>query len=345
MKNSVLFIGSYAPKDQNGIHVATTAGKTLHSLPGVANPSFLKLAHGHKTLYAVSETENGTVQAFAVAPDGALSPAGIPQPTGNGPCHLSVAPGNHHLIAANYGGGSLAVFPLAADGSVRPAVQRLHFSGKGPNAARQEAPHAHSTIFSPDGRQVFAADLGTDRIYIYDYDPRHDKRPLSPARQPFATAAAGGGPRHMAFSANGKRLFVMLELTGQVQIFDYDGGTLTPRETLPATAPDYKGSNPSGADIHLSPDGMFLYASLRGDAHQIAIFRVTDSGLQHLSNFQLPGQEPRNFCLSADGTQLFCGLQKSNQIVVLQRNPDNGTLTDTGHRIEVSKPVCLEPMP
>lgn len=354
MKNTVLFIGSYSEASKDGIHAliltdkAPWFGADRKGFSGIANPSFLKLSTNRKMLYAVSEIGEGTVQAYAIQPAGqappGLTPAGTPQPAGNGPCHISVDAQDQHIIVSNYNGGSLTVFPLDANGIPRTAVQRLHFSGKGPNPSRQEAPHAHSTLFSPDGKQVFAADLGTDRIYIYDYDPKHDKRPLTPAKQPFATTTPGGGPRHMAFSADGKLLFAVLELNGQVQTFRYQNGSLTPLQTVSAAPTDYKGDNFSGADIHLSPDGKFLYTSLRGDIHQIAIFKVQADGLQLVKNQPLPGKEPRNFCLSHDGSLLYCALQKSGTIVVFKRDPATGLLTDTGMSMETPSPVCLETM-
>ncbi len=145
MKNTILFIGSYSEPSKNGIHITNLTGQPayftgLNGISGIANPSFLKLAHGHKILYAVSETDNGSIQAFNIAANGALTPAGNPQPSGSSPCHLSVDSKNRHLIASNYSGGSIAIFPLGSDGVPRPAIQRLHFSGKGPNPSRQEAP-------------------------------------------------------------------------------------------------------------------------------------------------------------------------------------------------------------
>lgn len=348
MQHTYIFTGAYSEASANGIHVfnMTTQPPYLtqaQAYSGIANPSFLKLAPGNTMLYAVSEVKDGAIQAYHIASNGALSPAGAPQPTGNGPCHIAVAPGKQHLVVSNYGGGSLALFPLNA-GIPGLAIQRLHFSGQGPNKKRQEAPHAHSSIFSPDGKQLLAADLGTDRIYIYDYTPAHTQRPLSPAAQPFATTEPGGGPRHMTFSKDGQQLFVMLELTGQIQVFQYQNGTLTPRQTLSATPPGYKGDNASGADVHLSPDGKFLYTSLRGDIHQIAIFSVSATGLTFVAHQTLPGQEPRNFCLSPDGSLLFCGLQKSNLIVAYERNARTGLLKETSLRVSVPSPVCLEPM-
>lgn len=355
MKNTVIFIGSYSEASKDGIHAMIMLDKEpfskgLRGFSGIKNPSFLKLSVNHQLLYAVSEVEDGTVQAYTVeSADGpnppGLSPAGSPQPAGNGPCHIAIDKQNRHLIVSNYGGGSLAVFPLDNNGIPRPAIQRLMFSGNGPNPSRQEAPHAHSAIFSPDGKQVLAADLGTDRIYVYEYDPGHTNRPLSPAKQPFATTAPGGGPRHMAFSADGKLLFVVLEMTGQIQTFRYQNGAITPLQIVSAAPPHYKGDNFSGADIHLSPDGKFLYSSLRGDVHHITILRVSGNELKIAGYQDLGGRkEPRNFCLSPNGAFLYCGLQKSGVVAIYKRNAETGLLTDTNISIEVPSPVCLEPM-
>jgi 6-phosphogluconolactonase len=228
-------------------------------------------------------------------------------------------------------------------GSLGKAVTRIAHEGPtGPNKERQEKPHVHCTVLSPDNRFLFVADLGTDKIYGYRFNDSNGT--LVPASTPFQVANPGSGPRHFIFHPSGKYAYLVEELTGTVSSYRYDAaeGKLTWMQRLSSLETGFKGFAGS-ADIHLSPDGKFLYASNRGDANNLAIFKVSqkDGSISAIGHQPVLGKAPRNFSITRDGKWLLCANQQSDEIVVFARNKKSGKLSDTGKRIPVPAPVCI----
>ncbi|MDX2285276.1 MAG: lactonase family protein [Bacteroidia bacterium] len=340
-----LFVGTYTARGSEGIYVyrfdpATGALAQVSAAGGIENPSFLALAPGGKHLYAVEENDPGHVAAFRFdEAAGTLVRIGRQPAEGVWPCHLAVDAGGRWCIAGNYGSGSLAVLPILPDGSLGPAVQTIRHSGSGPNAERQEGPHVHSVNFSPDGRQIFVADLGTDELRVYQFDAASGR--LTPGDPPAVRTAPGGGPRHFAFHPGGSFAYAVLELTSQVAAFRYENGTLSPIQTERMLPAGFSGPN-TCADLHVSPDGRFLYGSNRGH-NSIAVFaihprtgRLTPKGHQPTL-----GSTPRNFAIDPTGRYLLAANQESGDIQVFRRNPRSGKLTPAGQSAKVSMPVCL----
>jgi len=261
---------------------------------------------------------------------------------GDHPCHVVTDHAGTHVIASNYSGGSISVFPIGPAGSLGGMVQQIHHEGSGPDPRRQQAPHVHSAFFNPDETQLFVQDLGTDKINIYDYRPEEARNPLIPASQPFIAGAPGGGPRHLALSADGRRIYLVQEMTATVLVYEQHGDNWETIQEVPMNEADFDGQD-GAADIKLSPDGKFLYASNRGDANTLAIYEVDSASgkLNKIGNQSVLGRAPRNFALSPDGKFLLVANQDTNEVVVFDRNADTGLLTDTGRRINVGSPVCL----
>lgn len=351
-----LIIGTYT---QNGtsegmyVYSVDTANghfnfNHISTASGMVNPSFFVVAPHKRNIYAVSETgdENsgGGVYSLSFDPSTGKLVLLNQQPSGGGaPCFINIDSAALNVLVANYDGGSLSVLPLRPDSTVAAPVQTIQHTGSGTLKGRQDEPHVHALIFSPDRTQLFVTDLGTDRIMIYDYKPENGIIPLSPSEQSYTPVQPGGGPRHFIFHPNGKHAYVVLELSGQVLAFDYADHKLTPVQILSTAPATYKGKNFSSADIHMSPDGKFLYVSNRGDLNNLAIFRIAANGRMTLVGHQSSGGiEPRNFLIDPSGKYLLAANQKSNNVVVFKRNMTTGRLTRLPQELQVPSPACIQ---
>ncbi|UYQ91021.1 lactonase family protein [Chitinophaga horti] len=342
-----MLVGTYTSGESKGIYVYkldTKTGKATLSgvAEGLKDPSFVAVAPNGKHVYAVSESKS-SVYAFDFDKTAGKLQLLNEQPVGSGgPCHVNIDKDGKFVFTGNYGAGSLSVLPIQANGKVGAPVQVIEQTGSGPNKSRQSEPHVHQVVFSPDGKQVFVPDLGTDKIMMYDFTPSAEK-PLSPSKQPFATIAPGGGPRHFTFHPDGKHAYIVHEITGHVTAFEYADRQLKAIQTISTSTADYKGSNFSSADIHISPDGKFLYMSNRGDLNNIAIFSIEEgSGQLTLVGHQsVKGRNPRNFMITPDGGLILVANQDTNNIIVFRRDKTTGKLTETGETIAVPAPVCV----
>lgn len=345
--NYHLLIGTYANQEKsNGIHVYRfntengsfeEAGQPTPLL----NSSYLAISDDKKNIYAVGEGGQGSVNAYSFNPvDGKLT--FLNSVPSEGPCYVSVDDQKKFVFAGNYGGGSVVSVPLNADGSFRTDdVQRIQHEGKSVITDRQEKPHVHSVVLSPDQRYLLVPDLGVDKVYQYKFDVSK-KEALTPAALPFTTVKPGGGPRHLAFHPNGKHAYLALELVADVAVFDYKDGKLDLKQTITMIEPGFNGKV-SAADIHTSPDGKFLYASNRGDANQIAIYAIGKDGkLSIVGHQSVLGKTPRNFAIDPTGNFLLAANQNTNDVVIFKRDRKTGLLTSTGKKINVDKPVCLK---
>jgi 6-phosphogluconolactonase len=345
-----LFIGTYTGSGSKGIYVyrfdaATGTAQWVNNTDSAANPSFLALAPDGKHLYAVNETggdQPGHASAYAFdRATGALTFLNTQPTGGDHPCYVSVEKSGRWAMVGNYSGGNLTAFPIRSDGTLKPYAQLVQHTGTGAIKERQERAHVHAAVFSPDQRYLFSPDLGTDKLMIYRFNAA-SKEPLQPAKVPFAKSTPGSGPRHFRFSPNKKFAYLIEELSGTVAAYAYKNGTLTFLQRISTHPADYTGAKGS-ADIHLSPDGKFLYASNRGDANSIAVFSVVASGRLQLKGIQSTmGVHPRNFMIDPTGQYLLVANALSDGVVIFRRSPKTGLLRDTGQRIGVPKPVCLQ---
>src|SRR5882672_3282675 len=307
-----------------------------------ANPSFLSMHPNGRVLYAVNELDQtGMVSAFAIdRATGTLTRLNG-QPSGGGaPCYVSVERSGRAVLVANYGGGSVALLPIEPNGALAPAHVVQH-TGKGPNAERQEAPHAHCILADPSNRFALAADLGVDRVYVYRLD--HDGNSLRHVDGGDAVMRPGAGPRHIAYHPTLPLVFVANELDSTVATlrFDAERGALSLLDSHSTIPSGWSGTN-YPADIHVAPSGRALYVSNRGH-NSIAVFSVAEStGALTLDQVvSTEGDWPRNFTLHPTERWLLVANQRSNSVIVFERDPDSGRLTLTHQRIELPSPVCL----
>jgi 6-phosphogluconolactonase len=349
----LVYAGTYTKGASKGIYAyrfQTASGK-LTSL-GVAaesvNPSFLIDDASHRFLYAVNEDNNGSqpgnaVSAFSMdAKTGKLTFLNQVTSKGEWPCHLALDKTGHWLAAANYGSGTMAIMPVHPDGRLGEVTVLERHEGSGPDRERQQGPHAHEVVFSPDNRFLLLADLGLDKIFVYRFDAA--KGTVSPAEQPFAKVAPGAGVRHMAFHPNGKILYAINEMGSTVTAFRYDPakGTLADFQSLSTLPQNFKGASTT-AEVAVNAAGTILYGSNRGH-DSIAIFSIDPekSTLMAMDHAPTLGKTPRHFTLDPTGGYLLAANQDSDSIVVFRVHPTTGQLTPVGRPVtDAPMPVCI----
>jgi len=353
----LLLVGTYTSGESKskGIYVMrfdrSNGRMTSHgAVEGVEEPSFLAIDQGRKFVYAVNETlefngkKSGSVSSFALRPETGLLTFINKQPSlGAAPCHLTVSHDGRFVLVANYLGGNVAVLPVSKDGVLAPAVDVKQHVGSGPDKKRQDSAHAHSVILDPKGRFAFVNDLGVDKIFIYEFDTATGH--LNPNRnQPYFQTKAGAGPRHFKFHPSGKFAFVINELDMTISSLAYDAakGTLKEVQTVSTLPSGFAGEN-TCADIHLTPDGAFLYGSNRGHDSLVGFKVDPQSGrMELIGHTSTQGKTPRNFLIDPAGKYLLVANQRSNSIVTFEIEKKTGQLKPIGEKVTVPSPVCLQ---
>ncbi len=346
-----LIVGTYTGGKSEGIYVykfnsADGSSKEVSHIK-TSNPSFVAVSPDQRFVYAVHEDADGSGKGGEISAFSFNKKTGVltyinEQPTkGDHPCYVVVDKTGKWVIAANYTSGSLSVLPVKRDGSLGAPTTVIQHEGSGFNKERQSGPHVHCTLLSADNRFLFVPDLGIDKVMIYAFNATTGK--LTPAKQPFAKSTDGAGPRHFTFHPNNKYGYLIEELSGTVVAFQYNNGVLKDIQrisTMPVNDTSFAGS----ADIHVSPDGKFLYASNRSTSNTIAIYTINQQNgkLALVGHQSTLGKTPRNFNFDPSGNFLLVANQESNEIVIFKRDKKTGLLTDTGKRIGVGKPVCLK---
>lgn len=340
-----LLVGTYTKNcDSTGIYVYTcdieTAQLTLiATTEKIVSPSFLSISKDGKFVYSVNENgDRSMISAFAFDQlNGRIELLNQAESHGASPCYI--IDDANHILVANYEGGTIAVFEKAADGSIGGIRQVVVHRGSGPNRDRQKKAHVHTVRFSPDKKYVLANDLGADEVSIYDYSPSTDEV-LTLKNQ--YKMKPGSGPRHLAFSPDGKFVYVLHELDGSLAAFEYHDGALNKIGETTVVGQGFAGEI-AGADIHTDENGGFLYATNRGDADTISVFKIGEDGnLTHIETQDTKGKGPRNFAIAPGGKFLLVAHENSNEIVIFSRDEVTGRLADTGKRLSLCAPVCLK---
>jgi 6-phosphogluconolactonase len=327
------------------------------------NPSWVVVDRQGKFLYAANETgKSSSISAFAIAAkSGKLQLLNEVSAEGQDPCHLSFDRSGKFLLVANYSSGNLVVFPILPDGKLgRPTAALADRGQTGPDRQRQDGPHAHwigSLGQAGAAETILVADLGLDRVFLYDFDKKSGKLALpdeqTGRRQNSLALQPGTGPRHLAVVAQPyakTTLYVLGELDSTVTVFrNSKEGVFSTRpddkfRTLPA---GFAGRN-DAAEIEVHPNGKFLYASNRGE-DSIAVYRIAagNGKLQLLQDVPTGGKEPRHFSIAPGGRFLLAENQNSNSIFEFRIDPASGKLTPTGEKLAVPSPICLafHPLP
>jgi 6-phosphogluconolactonase len=317
----------------------------------IVNPSYLVINDDNTCLYAVNELKefqgkaSGAVSAFRISRQtGDLEFLNQQATNGTDPCHVEIDPQGTHLFVSNFMSGSVSVFPIQQDGSIGELSQFIQHQGSSVNPARQSGPHAHSLIFSPDGCFAFVPDLGLDKLMVYEVS--NNLEPLVDVPGSHFQTKPGAGPRHCAFSPDGVFCYLINELDSTILALAYDTEMGTFRELQCVSSLPQGVSLPGNtcADVHLTPDGAFLFGSNRGH-NSLIIYQIDKQTgwLEYVDCQPCGGEIPRNFAVDSTGSYLLCANQDSNNIVVFRINAETGHLTKLSE-ITVHTPVCVKPV-
>ncbi|MDW7691738.1 lactonase family protein [Flammeovirgaceae bacterium SG7u.111] len=354
LQKTLLYVGTYSVRGSEGIYVynfddETGAFSLLQTVGGVVSPSFIELHPNGKFLYSVNRggvipnKKWGSISAFTINPSsGELYALNKQTSNGEGPCHVAVDPDGDYVYVGNYVSGNLVMYPIKDDGSIRVSSDMVQHEGSGANEKRQEGPHVHSVNPSPDGKFIYVPDLGINKIKTYA--PNKVDGKLGEAKSE-AVAASGAGPRHFTIHPSGKFAYSAEELTSTVGVFavDEEKGKLTSiQENVSSLPADFKGESYS-ADIHVHPNGKFLYVSNRGH-NSVAIFKIAEETgkLELLKTESVLGNWPRNFMVTPNGKFLLCANERSDNIVIYTINQETGMLSPLDKQIKMPSPVCLK---
>ena len=346
------YVGTYttgpggSPSGSKGIYALQADGsghfKTLGLQAEIADPSFLAVDPSHRFLYAATERgrPTGFLSSYAIDPaTGALRFLNRVPSNGTSTAHLVVDQTRHWLLVANYGSGSVASFALKSDGSIGDMVDFHQHSGSSVNPHRQMGPHPHEAVMSPDNRFLLVPDLGLDKVFVYALDSASGKLTLASTTD----TRPGFGPRHMLFGKGGKFAYVLGEMASAVAVMSYDKktGKLTLVENID-TIPSQLTTENNSAELALSNDGQFLYATNRGH-DSVTVFKVNAANgkLTNMQNIPTQGRIPRGMSLDPDGTHLLTGNQDSDTITIFNRDTKTGKLTFASQMTDIPTAVCI----
>jgi 6-phosphogluconolactonase len=357
-KEMLVYIGTYTSgkSKSEGIYVYKLnldSGelKPFLIVKNVVEPSYLTIDKDCKYLYAVNETveyegaKSGAVSAFSInQKTGDLTFLNKQPSLGGAPCYVTVSENQKFVLVANYVGGNVSVYPIETGGKLGASIELKQNVGTGPNKDRQEAAHAHSINLDEKNRFAMACDLGVDKVFIYGFDHKTGKLKPNAAQEIYQTKP-GAGPRHFAFHKSEKFAFLINELDSTLTslAFDSKKGTLAEIQTVKTLPESYTGKNNTCADIHISPNGKFVYGSNRGH-DSIAVFKLDEKTgrLDYVEHTLTGGKTPRNFVISHDGKFLLAANQNSDSINVFRIDEKSGKLSQTGFTAKVPSPVCLK---
>ena len=348
-----LYVGTYTNAGKSeGIYIyrlnmATGELKHFKTVKGVVDPSYLAIDRKRRSLFAVNEISqfegqpSGAVSSFSIDPKtGDLAYVNQKSSKGGSPCYVTQDRTGRFVLVANYESGNASVLPVEKNGSLRDAVSVVQHTGSSVNRDRQQGPHAHCILMDKANRYAFAVDLGIDKIVVYRFNQKKGEL----AQHGTVPTKPGAGPRHLTFHGNNRFAYVINELDSTISTYTYDPrrGLLNPQQTI-STLPQGFADASFCADVHVSPDGKFLYGSNRGH-NSIAVFSIDQKSgqLTLVEHVSTSGNWPRNFVIDPTGTYLLVANQRSDSVVTFRINKSTGKLTSTGYTAEIPTPVCLK---
>lgn len=346
-----VFFGSYNwEKDSEGIYVYQLDNETgkltkITSTKGVVNPSYITVSADGKYIYASSESKienGGTVSSFRFnKEEKTLKFMNSLKSGGENPVYVSVHKNGKWLVNGNYSDASVSVYPLLENGKIDSLAQILKFSEGSVNPNRQKNAHIHSAVFSQDFNSIFFTDLGADKIRMYPFESA-ELKPLNIEQSSFIKTKPGTGPRHLIFSKNGKTAYCIEEMAGEISVYDFTENTLKEFQKIPTHPAKIKDGFES-SDLHISPDGKFLYVSNRGKENNIAIFKIQSNGTLETVDYQKTyGKHPRTFIIDETGKFVIVANTGSNKVITFKRNPITGLLKKVGRSVKITNVSCVK---
>ncbi|HUK16392.1 MAG TPA: lactonase family protein [Bryobacteraceae bacterium] len=362
-KPTLVYAGTYTGPKSRGIYFFRLKTENLEVEQNITlvplglavetpNASFLAMDAKRRLVFAVNELDRfqdkpgGAVSVFSVdSATGKLSLLNQVPSMGAGPCHLALDKSGRHLLVANYGSGSAAIFPIAEDGRLAPASDVAQHSGKSVHPDRQKGPHAHCVTLDPAGRFAFVCDLGLDKIFAYRLDAQPGK--LVAANPAFTPVKAGSGPRHMVFRPDGRFAYVVNELSSTATVYAYDakGGVFKEIQTI-STLPGYYDGPNLAAEVDVHPTGRFLYVSNRGNDTVVLFAIDPEAGtLTYIEEQGTGGRTPRHFGIQPSAKHLVIANQESDTLLVCRIDAGNGRLKPSGVFAAAPSPACVQFLP
>ena len=348
----LVFITAFAPGETGAIHAYLldpqhAKWKPVAKTTDVEHPFFLAISPDEKHLYSIHAPgefggqKDEQVAAYRITSDqGELQLINRQSSRGAASCYLDVDTSGKVLFLANYLGGSVASYSLREDGSISEAISFHQHSGSSVNVDRQQGPHAHCIVVSPNNRWAYAADLGLDQILAYSFDAETSR--LSPNKQPFVRTIPGAGPRHLTFHPSGQHVYVINEMANSLTVFDHnmETGFLIERQTISTLPKDFDGTSHC-ADVKITPDGRFIYGTNRGH-DSVAAYRVESTGtLTLLDIVPSGGKGPQNLAITKDGQFLLCANMPGNKVTVFHIDAQTGNLRSIGDPLSIPSPSCI----
>lgn len=350
-ENFYLLVGTYTPPKGKGegIYVykfnSNNGTATYVGIIKTENPSYLVISNNHQFVYAVNQNSSPTaseVSSFTLDnKTGLLNFLNKQNIGSDGPCYITVNKNNNWLFTANYFAGNISVLPILEDGSIAPLRQTIQHKGSSIVKNRQSEPHVHTCVLDEKEQYLWVTDLGTDKIHYYRFNVLQNQ-PLINDSTKFIQSTLANGPRHLVKNKN--NLYVINELSGSIDYFKVHKNehTLIQSVSTDTTNNLDKGS----ADIHISKDGKYMYATNRGNYNSISTYSINKNGTltlkQVISTF---GKTPRNFIIDPSDNFLLIANQNSNNISIFKRDQKSGLLTNINQEIKVNTPVCLQMAP
>jgi 6-phosphogluconolactonase len=355
-KELLVFISAFAPGEEGAIYAYRLDPdigqlRLLQRTQGVEHPFFMAVSPDNKFLYSIHApgqfggTADEQIAAYQiVGGTGELKLLNHQSTRGSSSCYLEVDATGKTVVVANYSTGSVASLPVRKDGSLGEITSFVQHAGSSVDPERQEGPHAHCAVISPDNRFVYAADLGLDKVLSYRLEP--DAATLTPSPQPFVRTLPGAGPRHLTFHPDAQHMYVINELANSITLFDCDveTGMLIERQTI-STLPDGFSGKTYCADVKITPNGRFLYGTNRGH-DSVAIYRIGDGGQLTLVKIEPSlGKDPQNLAITPDGRLLLCANMGGNNVALFRIDPQTGGLTSVGQPVSIPSPSCSMILP
>lgn len=343
---NILFVGTYTTNNDKGIYVYDfdTVKYTLNLVSNtdkISNPAYLAISMDNKFVYCVNENgakESGVCAFSFDTLSNSLKFLNQVKFEGDYPCYLTINKERKFLYTANYGGGSLTEVALNKDGSFSNRFKVKKFDGKSINENRQKSSHAHMCALSPNEENIWVSDLGTDKIYIYQFNKY---RGVEEYLKGSIHSKPGSGPRHFSFHPKSHWVYILEEMKGTISAYKFSGASADFIETISNS--DEVTDEKYSADIHISPDGKYLYATNRAKSNNIVGYSINSQTgmLTKIATYQT-GASPRNFLITKDGSFLLVANQKSNSITIFKRDNNSGALTELNVVHDIPTPVCLK---